>query len=187
MQQGEQGAPAINSSNLLLMDTSLATNWVLDRAFIHFRSSLLLRSGPLLTNPAHMNLGMSQARLLLPVCISSFRKHVCLEHTHLHGHHLFHSELPGKEMAGVMCCTLDAMLLSVGCRVLHRRVVVLCSYQHTVLRACPSQHVLGFTAGNSTLHYLHRLFSLFFCGFFKCWKRQGNRVRLAVLLLRPKA
>lgn len=56
-------------------------------------------------------------------------KVICLECTHLHEHRRVHSELPGKEMAGVTCCTLDAMLLSVACRVLHQQAVVLCSYQ----------------------------------------------------------
>lgn len=165
-QQGEQEIPAISSSNLLLM-ASLATNWVLDRGFIHFRKWLLLQSGPLLTNPAHMNLGVSRTRLLLPLCISSSGRSICPEYAHLHGHRLFHRELRGKETADVTCCTRDATFLSVGCRVLCRRDVVLRSYQHTVLQACPSQRVLGFTGGKSILHHLRGLFSLFFCGFFK--------------------
>lgn len=145
----------------------------------------------------------------------NLEKYTCLWHGHLHRHCL-HGGLPGKEMAGVMCCTLDTMLLSAGVSVLW-------------WWSCPSQHILRFTAGNSILHYLHSMFSILSCGFFKCrsaiptsltpqqaptlpdaaaahsqakpswqdqarlrpgWEagaRQGTRVHLAELLLRPKA
>lgn len=137
------------------MGTSLATNWVLDRAFKHFRTPLSLWSDPWLTNPAHVNLGMSQAKLLLPVCISSCRKYVCLEHTHMHRHHLFCGELLGKEMAGVMCCIPDVMLLSAECRVLHWQIV-LCSYHlETAFFITCTDHSSNSSAVVSSGIYIH--------------------------------
>lgn len=84
---------------------------------------------------------MSEARLLLPVGISSSGKHICLEGAHLHQHHFFHGELPGKELAAVLCCTLEAMLLSVGAGSSTHELSH-CFYQHPVLQAWPSQCVL---------------------------------------------
>lgn len=45
--------------------------------------------------------------------------------------------------------------------------------------ACSSQHILSFSAGNSILHYLHRLFSMFFWGFFTPFTSQISHTNLA--------